>query len=176
MLTWVLSAFLPCEFSSTFTSLLCLWLCIQPSWGLLSAFHCIPHWFGLVCELRRTPPRSVQSGSGFKLQVSNNSVAPPRLFSEPEEIKQCDKIKLLFYCMWRNCQYLPQCTWPFGKTFTSSAGCKMEKKTATSKPWSQVTKVVLLVTRQTMIKNRAHRLFILDQDLKIVTDWKRAEK
>lgn len=153
MLTWVLSAFLPCEFSSTFTSLLCLWLCIQPSWGLLSAFHCIPHWFGLVCEQRRTPPRSVQSGSGFKLQVSNNSVAPPSwLFSEPEEIKQCDKIKLLFYCMWRNCQYLPQCIGLLARPLQAQLDVRWKKKTATSKPWSQVTKVVLLVTRQTMIK------------------------
>lgn len=51
---WVLSALFPCEFSSTFTSLPCLWLCIEPStrWAFLSAFPCIPHWFGLVCELR----------------------------------------------------------------------------------------------------------------------------
>lgn len=52
---WVLSASFPCEFSSTFTSLPCLWPCIKPStrWGLLSAFPCIPHWFGLIFELRR---------------------------------------------------------------------------------------------------------------------------
>lgn len=51
----VLSASFPCEFSSTFTSLPCLWPCIKPStrWGLLSEFPCIPHWFGFVFELRR---------------------------------------------------------------------------------------------------------------------------
>lgn len=91
MLMWVLAAFSACEFSSTFTSLLCLWLCIQtPSrWGLLSTFHCIPHWFGLVCELRRPPPGSVQSESLFRLQAAGlkQFICPVWLFSEPEEIK-----------------------------------------------------------------------------------------
>lgn len=52
---WVLSTLFPCEFSSTFTSLPCLWPCIKPPtrWGLLSAFPCIPHWFGFIFELRR---------------------------------------------------------------------------------------------------------------------------
>lgn len=91
MLIWVLAAFSPCEFSYTFTSLLCLWLCIQTSsrWGLLSAFHCIPHWFGLVCELRRPPPGSVQSESLFRLQAVGLKQfrCPLWLFSEPEEMK-----------------------------------------------------------------------------------------
>lgn len=116
---WVLAAFSPCDFSSTFTSLLCLLLCIQtPSqWGLLSAFHCTPHWFGLVCELRRPPLGSVQSESLFRLKDTGlkQFTHPPWLFSEPWEIKTLWK-KLQFCCMWRNCQCLPQCTWIFGKT------------------------------------------------------------
>lgn len=89
MLICVLLALLPCEISSIFTSLVCPWLCFHsPSpWGLLSAFLCIPHWFGLVCELGRPQPGLVQSESSMRLPVTNGSVSPLWLFSEPEEIK-----------------------------------------------------------------------------------------
>lgn len=52
--------------------------------------------------------------------------------------------------MWRNCQYLPHCTWPFGETFTSTAGSKM--CTATSKCWLQVAHLML---RQAGMKRQA---------------------
>lgn len=72
--------------------------------------------------------------------------------------------------MWRNCQYLPQCTWPFGKTFTSSAGCKMEKKNSDIKALKSSYQSGAFSNKTNDDKNRAHCLFILDQDLKIVTD------
>lgn len=172
MVMWVLAAYSPCEFSSTFTSLFCLWLRIQtPSrWGLLSAFHCIPHWFGLVCELRRPPPGSAQSQSLFRLHTAGLSPdAPSDYFLSLRKWKQCNKIKLLFYCMWTNCQYLYQCAWPFGHTFTSSEGSAMVK-TVTSKPWS----CGAVIDKTNCDKNTALCSFVLGQDLIrwIITDWK----
>lgn len=156
---WVFAAFSPCGSSSIFTFLLCLWLCIQtPSrWGLLSAFHCSPHWFGLVCERRRPPPGSAQSQSLFRLQAVGLKWfrCPLWLFSKPKETKTVwqNKITLFFFhCMQSNCHYLPECIWPSGKTFTSTAGGKMVK---TAELWCEVTHLMFL-DKTNYDKNNAH--------------------
>lgn len=78
MLIWFLAVFLSHVNSHLHSHPPCLWLSIQPSWGLPSALRRIPHWFSLVCELRR-PPEPGQPNPSASVGCRSQTVQLPPL-------------------------------------------------------------------------------------------------